>query len=196
MKPQAILAPAVVALGVATSSLLAPQAASALDFTFSFGGVKGLIEGLQDNASNQTSPLVKVTDSPIGGLGSYTNISPIGFAVSAGAISAADYLGFTSRVPTLSDLPRLEIFDCILEDPTNGARLETVCGQLAVGGNLNGVRTLVFESGTVSFDRVVPAESVPGPIPLLGAAAAFGISRRLRRRIKGSSNRVPTAPFA
>jgi len=28
---------------------------------------------------------------------------------------------------------------------------------------------------------------VPGPLPLLGAGAAFGFSRRIRSRIKGAS---------
>ena len=32
--------------------------------------------------------------------------------------------------------------------------------------------------------QVTQAESVPGPLPLFGAAAAFGMSRRLRRRIR------------
>jgi hypothetical protein len=35
-----------------------------------------------------------------------------------------------------------------------------------------------------------PASSVPGPLPALGAAAAFGFSRQLRRRIKQSTNPV------
>jgi hypothetical protein len=35
-----------------------------------------------------------------------------------------------------------------------------------------------------------PSAAVPGPLPLLGAAAAFGFSRRLRRRV----NRSPVAP--
>ena len=30
----------------------------------------------------------------------------------------------------------------------------------------------------------VPAAEVPGPLPIFGAAAAFGMSRRLRRRIR------------
>jgi len=34
-----------------------------------------------------------------------------------------------------------------------------------------------------------PSPSVPGPLPLLGTAAAFGWSRRLRRRISSASNR-------
>lgn len=33
------------------------------------------------------------------------------------------------------------------------------------------------------FIGSVPPEPVPGPLPLLGAAAAFGYSRRLRRRV-------------
>jgi hypothetical protein len=37
---------------------------------------------------------------------------------------------------------------------------------------------------------------VPGPIPLLGVGAAFGFSRRLRRRIKATSNTAIIAPFA
>ena len=33
---------------------------------------------------------------------------------------------------------------------------------------------------------------VPGPLPALGAAAAFGFSRKLRKRIKGGTNAVPS----
>lgn len=35
---------------------------------------------------------------------------------------------------------------------------------------------------------LVPASDVPGPLPALGLAAAFGFSRQLRKRIKASSN--------
>jgi hypothetical protein len=48
MKRQALVASTLVALGVATGSLLAPQAASALDFTFSFGGAEVLIQNLPE----------------------------------------------------------------------------------------------------------------------------------------------------
>lgn len=66
MKSQALAGSALVALGVATGSLLAPQAASALDFTFSFGGVEGLISGLEegDNACDGTDGcVVEVTNN-------------------------------------------------------------------------------------------------------------------------------------
>jgi hypothetical protein len=43
-------------------------------------------------------------------------------------------------------------------------------------------------SGSLTFTRVVnpKTSAVPGPLPLLGAAACFGYSRRLKRRINGS----------
>jgi hypothetical protein len=38
-----------------------------------------------------------------------------------------------------------------------------------------------------------PAAAVPGPLPLLGAGAAFGFSRRLRRRVALRSASKPNA---
>jgi len=59
----------------------------------------------------------------------------------------------------------------------------------------SGVNTATFTqswtvtSGSVSslgftLDQLSPGESVPGPLPLLGAGTAFGFSRKLRKRIK------------
>jgi hypothetical protein len=59
-----------------------------------------------------------------------------------------------------------------------------------------------------SFDEVEPtptyvfsfatpvATPVPGPLPLLGAAAAFGYSRRLRRRVRLSTITPPADPLS
>jgi hypothetical protein len=38
-----------------------------------------------------------------------------------------------------------------------------------------------------NFQNTYRQSSVPGPVPLLGAGAAFGFSRRMRRRLKGVS---------
>ncbi|MEA5414876.1 hypothetical protein [Synechococcus sp. BA-132 BA5] len=52
--------------------------------------------------------------------------------------------------------------------------------------------TLVVDAGQVDqftdslTQNARPGESVPGPLPVLGAAAAFGFSRKLRIRIKQS----------
>ncbi len=49
----------------------------------------------------------------------------------------------------------------------------------------------------VTYAQVAPANSlaasVPGPLPALGAAAAFGFSRKLRKRTKGSANALSSS---
>jgi MYXO-CTERM domain-containing protein len=42
-------------------------------------------------------------------------------------------------------------------------------------------------------DNPVPSPSVPGPLPLLGVGAAFGWSRRLRKRIAAPLSTPPQA---
>jgi hypothetical protein len=77
---------------------------------------------------------------------------------------------------------------------------------IEVAANLDPTNTLAFETG-VSFDRTGVANitmtpirasvgppttsSVPGPLPVLGAAAAFGYSRKLRKRIRLSTPEPP-----
>jgi hypothetical protein len=41
-------------------------------------------------------------------------------------------------------------------------------------------------SQTITSSSIAPSTATPGPLPLLGAAAAFQASRRLRRRLSGS----------
>jgi hypothetical protein len=55
------------------------------------------------------------------------------------------------------------------------------------GDNFGGYTVKLFRAADVS-----PA-SVPGPLPALGAAAAFGFSRKLRKRIKGSTNALSSS---
>ena len=46
-----------------------------------------------------------------------------------------------------------------------------------------------YASGTAQLTSILDSyqtQPVPGPLPLLGAGAAFGFSRKLRGRIKGS----------
>ena len=46
---------------------------------------------------------------------------------------------------------------------------------------------------TSLLSPVTPSASVPGPLPLFGAGAAFGWSRRLRRRVKCSAPKAATS---
>jgi hypothetical protein len=60
-----------------------------------------------------------------------------------------------------------------------------------IGENGNGTWNLLF-TDTAGADPLsinswsLTVNQVPGPLPLMGAASAFGISRRLRRRIASS----------
>jgi hypothetical protein len=60
----------------------------------------------------------------------------------------------------------------------------------------NGVRDFSLDLSSLSFDgrsqpvsyyQEVEVQQVPGPLPLLGVGAAFGCSRKLRKRIKRST---------
>jgi secreted PhoX family phosphatase len=89
--------------------------------------------------------------------------------------------------------------DGIAFDPTNGDlymsgdgtgvyqydRVTAVRGALIPGtgdGSLNGLGyDLAFQTTTSSINRV------PGPLPIFGVATALAFSRRLKRRIKAST---------
>jgi hypothetical protein len=48
-------------------------------------------------------------------------------------------------------------------------------------------------NATYTFAQADLVPPVPGPLPLFGAAAAFGFSRKLRQRIKAGSNSVSSS---
>jgi len=50
------------------------------------------------------------------------------------------------------------------------------------------IRDTYSASGSTRLDNITNSYLVPGPLPLLGAGAAFGFSRKLRGRIKATSN--------
>lgn len=57
---------------------------------------------------------------------------------------------------------------------------------------ISGMNFSQSNGGTITLNvnaPMPPAAAVPGPLPVLGAGAAFGFSRRLRRRILDQANR-------
>ena len=58
--------------------------------------------------------------------------------------------------------------------------------------------TYVGDTISVQVNASRSSASVPGPLPILGLAAAFGFSRKLRKRIKlhRGTSAVPTPPSA
>jgi hypothetical protein len=80
-------------IGILISALILLLFASpshALTFQYSFGGVEGLISGLEDNSGPQAADSVTITASPIGGLGEYAPGLNNQFTVFNGVIFIAD----------------------------------------------------------------------------------------------------------
>jgi hypothetical protein len=69
-------------------------------------------------------------------------------------------------------------------------------GQFFGNGRWNDQENFVSEPSLTPdqpFGFVVEAPAAPGPLPIFGAAAGFGFSRNLRRRIKNSVNPVSSS---
>ena len=241
MRPAALGA-SIAALAVSTGSWLAPQAASALDFTFSFAGVTGLIENLVEgqNICNNAAPnspacFVKVTNSgrPSSGrprpsgvgtyrwydfvpeeVGNFTVLRSGGsfFLVSARWRGNCDAsLNCDPGTNEFGDFYDSNLLFC---DPTPGYGF-LGCDQPPFGPSVypTGIQSFCISApvvcetdqsepdgpsgGPVAFAAVQPStpssSSVPGPLPLLGAAA-FSFSRKLRNRIKVTRTTAPTRP--
>jgi hypothetical protein len=52
-----------------------------------------------------------------------------------------------------------------------------------ISNNIDGVTNLGIQSIQNSFTQ----QPVPGPLPILGAGTAFGLSRKLRQRVKSAA---------
>jgi len=185
---------------VVTGSLLAPQEASAVDFTFTFFEVTGLIENLVEgqNTCNNAAPnspacFVTVTNSggSSAGVGIYTHdVGVANFIVgrSGGSfiMKSADWEGRNNPINN-GRLIFCEpgVFRQACPNPMTSQPL----GILESANNDPNDRP---QQILVKFAAVQPptpsSTSVPGPLPLFGAAAAFGFSRKLRNRIKKSGN--------
>lgn len=101
---------------------------------------------------------------------------------------AEKFIGAAFSIPTLADLTAGEI---LVRNPGPGG---TVLGTLSKSspiisflsaGNEIRFTTSVGLTGT-NFDNFQLVSQTPGPLPILGAGAAFGFSRKLRGRIKAA----------
>ena len=169
---------------IALTSFTAP--AKALSFNWQFpntdaspstgGVVTGTISGLLDNTSNQTTGLtVTVTSAPNSPSGGWLNnwvydgSGGSGFTVFNGQVTGGNARFINS----------------------SGDNLWLTDGTATSPNLYNAAYTLVNENkGNQLTFTPQQTSAVPGPLPLLGAAAALGWSRRVRSRlrsVKGSA---------
>ena len=150
-------------IGILISALILVVFASpshALTFHYSFGGVEGLISGLEDNSTFQPADSVTVTASPIGGLGEYAPGFTNQFTVFNGVMFSVDFLSFNLG---------------------NTFILDSGTGFLVVSGN----ETLDVISYSPVADTRVPAPIVGAGLPgILVAGAGLLAWWRRKRRIE------------
>jgi len=175
--------------GLLAVTILTPSTALALGFSFEFdndntlygtvpGTVKGRILGLADTGTSAASqvfidsaPAELGFTFPLDVFAFYSVIDTNSFEVSGGNIIAADFYA-----NSIGDPP----WFWINHDNNNFLDIETGANDLFVY-NRNGF------SGVRFIPLLLP---VPGPLPIFGVATAFGLSRKLRKRIKRSANPV------
>lgn len=159
----------------AATLAMIPPPASALDFDFLIRdlGVSGSIQGLSETFgaaySQPTNVVVQNVGSTEAPLGTYfpQYLEP-GFIVSNGVVTTYNWIGFSSDNTYILDFFFL------------GAALYERDSDPA----LRDYRSVEFS---------LRSTSVPGPLPLLGVGAAFGFSRKLRKRINVCKQPVASA---
>ena len=120
---------------------------------------------------------------------SFTGISLAGdgiaSSISFGSLSTGAAGTFlTSYLPLTTSISSINF--------ANSSLAFTIPGGIAVNGNSVQVDIQYADAPennintSPTFNIVTSSTPVPGPLPLLGAAAAFGCSRKLRKRIKQS----------
>lgn len=191
----AALLPAAAGVAVLAGSL----PARALTFTVSFfneegvkGQVNGVITGLKEGRNDMIVPgitftLLQSANIPSGPSGY------IPFSIESGPLSNNGYDNYiqvsngqvTDYVFSLKD--GVGQFDGYIDDYINIDNFAALASNPFRGTEYNGIQQANVFS---------PAASVPGPLPVLGASAAFAWSRRLRRRCQRSGRAGSVGPRA
>lgn len=170
--------------------------ARALTFTVSFfneegvkGQVNGVITGLKEGRNDMINPGITFT------LLQSANIPSgyIPFSIESGPLSDNTYDNYitvsngqvTDYVFSLKD--GVGQFDGYIDDYINIDNFAALNSNPFRGTEYNGN----FQANVFS-----PVASVPGPLPVLGASAAFAWSRRLRRRCQRSGRAGSAGPRA
>ena len=136
------------------------------------------------------------TGSDIGPIPAYAISGPTSFDGTAFLSGASTVSGITTGFSGQSTVfvidPAYNFADSIVSSATfNGTTLASL------GFTTSGLIGTWSFTGTSETIQVVlgnpPAAAVPGPLPLLGIGAAFGWSRRLRKRIAAPLSTPPQA---
>jgi hypothetical protein len=129
-----------------------------------------------------------------GAFGNGTNVGGVNLTTAPWWEDQNKAIAFTDAVGAQLGYPNL----LGLTGPFFGYRLGVKDEVLFSSQSINGDILVGNQASTsIQVSRTwATATRVPGPLPILGAAAAFGFSRKLRKRIKSSTNAVSSTPGA
>jgi hypothetical protein len=181
-----------------TAALQAPSAAFAAPITFTFGGaddgltsVTKTVDGVSVTFNNFSPTPTTTADGDglcvAGVVGFCPPLSSFDFSFSAPVQLLSYQVGFVSfgannQVLTFSQGSNTSVETNFVDEAT--VNFST---QFSVDANviISAVRTTPPNESVGSLQlRQLTVNVVPGPLPLLGAAVAFGASRKLRARIR------------
>lgn len=166
---------------------------------FTFSGFTGPVSGVTTtiNLTKCDDPIDRTTGACLGGEYSYNEEIQLQLQSPTGTIvSLVPFYGaLTGQTPgdtvtwTFADSASSVVSGNTL---VSGTYLPFSPLSAFIGENGNGTWNLLFDDGaggdplSINNWSLTVNQQVPGPLPVLGAASAFGISRRLRRRIASS----------
>ena len=181
--------------------LAAPLGARALDFDWYFvdqngdttrATIKGLVEGLNLGGAGE---VVEVVDTPLtltlGGDWVFQGLagsSPYAFYIQDGQVFGAD--AAYARDGGLQQLAFGAYYPgALVPAPTNGVYCNAISDSTELLFNCNGLY-----NPDPSQAGFVPISAAPAPLPIFGAAVAFGYGRRLRSRVRAARRQSGIAP--
>jgi len=187
---------------IAATTIATAGRAQAFQTTFTFG-----------SADNSQSSILKSVDGINMTFGSYSDPGPLSYADNdgIGLFSGASYgNSYNSFAITLDQTVKLISYNLSylaynsgvsttfqqnllqsVETYSAGTGSKSFNNQFIAQANVPILVTSTNNDGlaqinSLTVEKQSPPASVPGPLPILGFGAAFGVSRRLRRRVSHS----------
>jgi hypothetical protein len=167
-----------------------------LVLTYDFTGLNGLVPGITFKSIDLTfsgnySLDVNIPSDPLSGPSFISRFDYLFEGFSSEPFAIQDSSGYVSflgdfQIKSVGS-PITSSFVFTSFDPLQGnwavkMQEDLLTSAISLNGKSDGIREFIDKGGTV--------EEVPGPLPILGAAAAFGYSRKLRKSIKASKPEV------
>jgi len=183
--------PVMAAAGLAVA-VTAPKAADAatLTWTFSFSNGQSATVNVTANGANPLTPGIPYAITGITGtIGGFiiSPTTPIAYNGASNLIQISN--PFDSTIPFWTDSDGFSF--SINESPTSSWNIYSSAASGFAAPDLYATDSVSDPAGSGTIIVAGPSAPipVPGPLPIFGACAAFGISRRLRRRVLTSGLR-------